>query len=75
MATAKLQHIHYENASLDKITPFDQMSVYETKEERQQKLKKVEDATKDLKAVESQKTEYENAKKAVENAIKGIGDY
>lgn len=75
MATAKLQHIHYENASLDKITPFDQMNVYETKEERQQKLKKVEDATKDLKAIESEKAEYEKAKKAVENAIKGIGDY
>ncbi|WP_277287523.1 hypothetical protein [Sneathia sanguinegens] len=75
MATAKLQHIHYENASLDKVTPFDQMSVYETKEERQQKLKKVEDATNDLKAVESQKEAYEKAKKAVENAIKGIGDY
>lgn len=75
MATAKLQHIHYENASLDKITPFDQMSVYETKEERQQKLKKVEDATKELKAIENQKEEYEKAKKAVENAIKGIGDY
>ena len=64
MATAKLQHIHYENASLDKITPFDQMNVYETKEERQQKLKKVEDATKDLKAIESEKAEYEKAKKA-----------
>lgn len=75
MATAKLQHIHYENASLDKVTPFDQISVYETKEERQQKLKKVEDATNDLKAVESQKEAYEKAKKAVENAIKGIGDY
>lgn len=75
MATAKLQHIHYENASLDKVTPFDQMSVYETKEERQQKLKKVEDATKELKAIEIKKAEYENAKKAVENAIKGIGDY
>lgn len=75
MATAKLQHIHYENASLDKVTPFDQMSVYETKEERQQKLKKVEDATKELKAIENQKEEYEKAKKAVENAIKGIGDY
>ena len=75
MATAKLQHIHYENASLDKVTPFDQMNVYETKEERQQKLKKVENATKELKAVESQKAEYEKAKKAVENAIKGIGDY
>ncbi|WP_311695981.1 hypothetical protein [Sneathia sanguinegens] len=75
MATAKLQHIHYENASLDKITPFDQMNVYETKEERQQKLKKVEDATNKLKAIESQKEEYEKAKKAVENAIKGIGDY
>lgn len=75
MATAKLQHIHYENASLDKITPFDQMNVYETKEERQQKLKKVEDATNDLKAIESQKADYEKAKKAVENAIKGIGDY
>ena len=75
MATAKLQHIHYENASLDKVTPFDQMNVYETKEERQQKLKKVENATKDLKAIESQKADYEKAKKAVENAIKGIGDY
>lgn len=75
MATAKLQHIHYENASLDKVTPFDQMSVYETKEERQQKLKKVEDATKELKAIENKKAEYEKAKKAVENAIKGIGDY
>lgn len=75
MATAKLQHIHYENASLDKITPFDQMNVYETKEERQQKLKKVEDATNELKAIESQKADYEKAKKAVENAIKGIGDY
>lgn len=75
MATAKLQHIHYENASLDKVTPFDQMSVYETKEERQQKLKKVEDATNELKAIESQKADYEKAKKAVENAIKGIGDY
>lgn len=74
MATAKLQHIHYENASLDKITPFDQISVYETKEERQQKLKKVEDATNKLKAIESQKAEYENAKKAVENAIKGMGE-
>ncbi|MDU7497308.1 hypothetical protein [Sneathia sanguinegens] len=74
MATAKLQHIHYENASLDKITPFDQMNVYETKEERQQKLKKVEDATKDLKAIESEKAEYEKAKKAVENAIKGMGE-
>lgn len=74
MATAKLQHIHYENASLDKVTPFDQMSVYETKEERQQKLKKVEDATKDLKAIESQKADYEKAKKAVENAIKGMGE-
>lgn len=75
MATAKLQHIHYENASLDKITPFDQISVYETKEERQQKLKKVEVATNELKAIESKKAEYEKAKKAVENAIKGIGDY
>lgn len=75
MATAKLQHIHYENASLDKITPFDQMNVYETKEERQQKLKKVEDATNELKAIENKKAEYEKAKKAVENAIKGIGDY
>ncbi len=75
MATAKLQHIHYENASLDKITPFDQISVYETKEERQQKLKKVEDAKEKLKAIESKKAEYEKAKKAVENAIKGIGDY
>lgn len=74
MATAKLQHIHYENASLDKITPFDQMSVYETKEERQQKLKKVEDATNELKAIESQKADYEKAKKAVENAIKGMGE-
>lgn len=74
MATAKLQHIHYENASLDKVTPFDQMNVYETKEERQQKLKKVEDATKDLKAIESEKAEYEKAKKAVENAIKGMGE-
>lgn len=74
MATAKLQHIHYENASLDKVTPFDQMSVYETKEERQQKLKKVEDATNELKAIESQKEEYEKAKKAVENAIKGMGE-
>ncbi|MDU4652325.1 hypothetical protein [Sneathia sanguinegens] len=74
MATAKLQHIHYENASLDKVTPFDQMSVYETKEERQQKLKKVEDATKELKAIEIKKAEYENAKKAVENAIKGMGE-
>lgn len=74
MATAKLQHIHYENASLDKITPFDQMNVYETKEERQQKLKKVEDATKELKAIEIKKAEYENAKKAVENAIKGMGE-
>lgn len=74
MATAKLQHIHYENASLDKITPFDQMSVYETKEERQQKLKKVEDATKELKAIEIKKAEYEKAKKAVENAIKGMGE-
>lgn len=74
MATAKLQHIHYENASLDKVTPFDQMNVYETKEERQQKLKKVENATKELKAVESQKAEYEKAKKAVENAIKGMGE-
>lgn len=75
MATAKLQHIHYENASLDKVTPFDQISVYETKEERQQKLKKVENATNDLKAIENKKAEYEKAKKAVENAIKGIGDY
>ena len=75
MATAKLQHIHYENASLDKVTPFDQMNVYETKEERQQKLKKVENATNDLKAIENKKAEYEKAKKAVENAIKGIGDY
>lgn len=74
MATAKLQHIHYENASLDKVTPFDQMNVYETKEERQQKLKKVENATKDLKAIESEKAEYEKAKKAVENAIKGMGE-
>ncbi len=74
MATAKLQHIHYENASLDKVTPFNQMSVYETKEERQQKLKKVEDATKELKAIEIKKAEYENAKKAVENAIKGMGE-
>lgn len=74
MATAKLQHIHYENASLDKITPFDQINVYETKEERQQKLKKVEDATNDLKAIESEKAEYEKAKKAVENAIKGMGE-
>lgn len=74
MATAKLQHIHYENASLDKITPFDQMNVYETKEERQQKLKKVEDATNKLKAIENQKEEYEKAKKAVENAIKGMGE-
>lgn len=74
MATAKLQHIHYENASLDKVTPFDQMSVYETKEERQQKLKKVEDATKELKAIEIKKAEYEKAKKAVENAIKGMGE-
>ena len=74
MATAKLQHIHYENASLDKVTPFDQMNVYETKEERQQKLKKVENATNDLKAIENKKAEYEKAKKAVENAIKGMGE-
>lgn len=75
MATAKLQHIHYENASLDKITPFDQMNVYETKEEREKKLRAIENAKADLKKVEVKKEEYLKYKEAVDKAIKGMGEY
>lgn len=69
------QHIHYTEVSLDKITPYDMMDVYETKEEREAKLKAVETAKAELKKVEDKKEEYFKYKEAVDRAIKGMGEY
>lgn len=69
------QHIHYTEVSLDKITPYDMMDVYETKEERKEKLRAKETAEANLKAVENKKEEYLKYKAAVDKAIKGMGEY
>lgn len=69
------QHIHYTEISLDKITPYDMMDVYETKEEREKNLKAVETAKAELKKVEAKKEEYLKYKEAVDKAIKGVGEY
>lgn len=69
------QHIHYTEISLDKITPYDMMDVYDTKEEREGKLKAVETAKAELKAVENHKGQYLKYKAAVDKAIKGMGEY
>lgn len=69
------QHIHYTEVSLDKITPYNMMDVYETKEEREGKLRKIETAKANLKAVEEHKEQYLKYKEAFDKAIKGIGEY
>lgn len=69
------QHIHYTEISLDKITPYDMMDVYETKEERKEKLRAKETAEANLKAVEEHKEQYLKYKAAVDKAIKGMGEY
>lgn len=69
------QHIHYTEVSLDKITPYNMMDVYETKEERKEKLRAKETAEANLKAVENKKEEYSKYKKAVDKAIIGLGEY
>ncbi|MBE3031288.1 hypothetical protein IMK15_04845 [Sneathia sp. DSM 16631] len=69
------QHIHYTETSLDKITPYNMMDVYETKEEREEKLRTKETAEANLKAVEDKKEEYFKYKEAVDRAIKGMGEY
>lgn len=69
------QHIHYTEISLDKITPYNMMEVYETKEEREEKLRTKETAEAALKAVEDKKEEYSKYKAAVDKAIKGMGEY
>lgn len=69
------QHIHYTEVSLDKITPYNMMDVYETKEEREEKLRAIETAKADLKKVEAKKEEYLKYKEAVDKAIKGVGEY
>lgn len=69
------QHIHYTEVSLDKITPYNMMDVYETKEERAKNLKAVETAKAELKKVEAEKREYLEYKKAFDKAIKGMGEY
>lgn len=69
------QHIHYTEISLDKITPYNMMEVYETKEEREEKLRTKETAETALKTVEDKKEEYFKYKEAVDRAIKGMGEY
>lgn len=69
------QHIHYTEISLDKITPYNMMDVYETKEEREEKIRTKETAEANLKAVENKKEEYLKYKKPVDKAIKGLGEY
>lgn len=69
------QHIHYTETSLDKITPYDMMNVYETKEEREGKLRKIETAKANLKAVEDKREEYFKYKKAVDKAIIELREY
>lgn len=69
------QHIHYTEISLDKIIPYNMMDVYETKEEREEKIKAKETAKANLKAVEDKKEEYFKYKEAVDRAIKGMGEY
>lgn len=69
------QHIHYTETSLDKITPYNMMDVYVTKEEREGKLRKIETAKANLKAVEEHKEQYLKYKEAVDKAIKGLGEY
>lgn len=69
------QHIHYTEISLDKITPYNMMDVYETKEEREEKLRTIETAKAELKKVEAKKEEYLKYKEAVDKAIKGMGEY
>lgn len=69
------QHIHYTETSLDKITPYNMMDVYEIKEEREKNLKAVETAKAELKKVEAEKREYLEYKKAFDKAIKGMGEY
>ncbi|MDK9582617.1 hypothetical protein QQA44_07425 [Sneathia vaginalis] len=51
------------------------MDVYETKEEREEKLRTKETAEANLKAVEDKKEEYFKYKEAVDRAIKGMGEY
>lgn len=69
------QHIHYTEISLDKITPYDMMDVYETKEEREGKLRTIETAKAALKTVEDKKEEYLKYKAAVDKAIIGLEEY
>ncbi|WP_311678956.1 hypothetical protein [Sneathia vaginalis] len=69
------QHIHYTEISLDKITPYNMMDVYETKEEREEKLRTIEIANTALKAVENHKGQYLKYKAAVDKAIIGLGGY
>lgn len=69
------QHIHYTEISLDKITPYNMMDVYETKEEREKNLKAVETAKANLKAAEDKKEEYLKYKAAVDKAIIGLEEY
>lgn len=69
------QHIYYTEISLDKIIPYNMMDVYETKEEREEKLRAKETAKANLKAVEDKKEEYFKYKEAVDRAIKGMGEY
>lgn len=69
------QHIHYTEVSLDKITPYNMMDVYETKKEREKNLKAVETAKAELKKVEAEKREYLEYKKVFDKAIKGMGEY
>lgn len=69
------QHIHYTEVSLDKITPYNMMDVYEIKEEREGKIRELENAKADLKTVEEYKEQYVKYQAAVDKAIKGIGEY
>lgn len=72
---AFVQHIHYTEISLDKITPYYMMDVYDTKEERERKIRELETAKANLKAVEEHKEQYFKYKDAVDKAIKGMGEY
>lgn len=72
---AFVQHIHYTEISLDKITPYYMMDVYDTKEERERKIRELETAEAALKAVENHKEQYLKYKEAVDKAIKGVGEY
>lgn len=72
---AFVQHIHYTEISLDKITPYYMMDVYDTKEERERKIRELETAEAALKAVENHKEQYLKYKEAVDKVIKGVGEY